>query len=285
MNGTYGTTKPAKINPNSDVQIFYSYRPNRAYNNATTFQELDYDNLLATTDTQGNQIDGLYNLRLPLSIFGEKGVYTVYIKPREISTNVFTVGCLQEFPDVRGVIFRTTNGLSNFTSNNALSGYRIDYEGFSRIITSSNLCNLVTINGQNKYTLYANNGSATPGNGNYIFCTVTPSLSNSHTPTILPSIGSENESVKIVNTKFNPVMFEIDMVEHDAETLSYLLEGDQVRNLENGTFTIYNHDKEIYKQYNTYTVKTKLGKPLYDIKELRNDINTNETYENTIGLE
>ena len=80
-------------------------------------------------------------------------------------------------------------------------------------------------------------------------------------------------------------MFEIDMVEHDAETLSYLLEGDQVRNLENGTFTIYNHDKEIYKQYNTYTVKTKLGKPLYDIKELRNDINTNETYENTIGLE
>jgi hypothetical protein len=285
MNGTYGTTKPAKINIDTDVQIFYNFKPNRAYSNVSTFQELDVNNLLNTVDPLGNKIDGLYNLRLPLDIFGDKGVYTVYIKPKEIHTKIYTVGTLQEFPDIRGVIFRIADGLSNFTNTNALAGYRIDYEGYSRIITSSNLCNLVIVNGQNKYTLYVNNGSMTSSNANYIFCTVTPSAANSHTPTAPPPIGSADEAVKIVNTKFNPVMFEIDMIEHDAETLSYMLEGDQVRNLENGTFTIYNHDKEIYKQYNTYTVKTKLGRPLYDIKEQREDINTNESYENTIGLE
>jgi hypothetical protein len=163
-------------------------------------------------------------------------------------------------------------------------GYRIDYgsdgSGYSRIITSSNLCDVVPTNGQAKYRLCSGSNQ---GNGRLIFCTVTPSSTNSFTPNSLPSIGFAGESVKIVNTKFNPVLFEIEMVEHDAETLSYMIGGDQVRNLENGTFTIYNHNKGIYKQFETYTVKTQLGRPLYDIKANKDVIDSSQNYDNTIG--
>ena len=290
MNGTYGTVKPANINIEKDVQIFYNYKPNRGYENNKNFQELSVSNMMNVylENDKNVSIDGLYNLKLPLSIFGKKGIYTIYIKPKEISRTIYGTGVLVDYPDIRGVIFHTSDFDESFKTNNALVGYRIDYgsqgDGYSRIITSSNLCDVVPTNGgQIKYRLYSNNANTASNSGNLIFCTVTPSSSNSFTPNTLPSIGVGGEAVKIVNTKFNPVMFEIEMVEHDAETLSYMLEGEQVRNLENGTFTIYNHDKEIYKQFETYTVKTQLGKPLYDIKANKDVVDTSQDYETTIG--
>lgn len=288
MNGTYGTVKPANINIEKDVQIFYNYKPNRGFNNNKHFQELSPSNLMNVylgNDTNVS-IDGLYNLKMPLSIFGQKGIYTIYIKPKEITKTIYSTGQLKDYPDVRGVIFQAGDFDESLTTSNGLVGYRIDYgsngEGYSRIITSSNLCSVVMVNGQSKYQLESNY-SGNMSYGKLIFCTVTPSTSNSFTPHITPSIGVAGETVKIVNTKFNPVMFEIEMVEHDAETLSYMIEGEQVRNLENGTFTIYNHDKEIYKQFETYTVKTQLGRPLYDIKANKDVIDTSQSYDNTIA--
>lgn len=287
MNGTYGTIKPANIDIANDVQIFYNYKPNRSYDNDKTFQELPVSNLLNTYSGEGVSIDGLYNLKLPLSLFGKKGIYTIYIKPKEMTKTIYTTGVLVDYPDIRGVIFQTNDFTENLTKNNGLAGYRIDYDSdgevYSRIITSSNLCDVVPTNGQAKYRLYDNYGDAGSSNGRLIFCTVTPSSSASFTPNSLPSIGVAGETVKVVNTKFNPVMFEIEMVDHDAETLSYMIEGEQVRNLENGTFTIYNHDKEIYRQYETYTVKTQLGRPLYDIKAKKDVIDPSQNYDNTIG--
>ncbi len=289
MNGTYGTIKPAVVNIEKDIQIFYNYKPNRGYDNTSTFQELPVSNLL-NTYLDGNKtipIDGLYNLKLPLAIFGNKGIYTIYIKPKELKKTIYATGQLVDYPDVRGVIFRTDDFDGSLLTNNGLVGYRIEYgsngEGYSRIITSSNLCDVVPTNGQIKYRLFNSSSDIGSSNGRLIFCTVTPSSSNSFTPNSIPSIGIAGESVKVVNTKFNPIMFEIEMVDHDAETLSYMLEGDQVRNLENGTFTVYNHDKEIYKQYETYTVKTQLGKPLFDIKANKDVIDSSQNYDNTIG--
>lgn len=287
MNGTYGTIKPANIDIANDVQIFYNYKPNRSYDNDKTFQELPVSNLLNVNSAEGISIDGLYNLKLPLSLFGRKGIYTIYIKPKEMIKTIYTTGVLVDYADVRGVIFQTNDFTENLTKNNGLAGYRIDYDSdgevYSRIITSSNLCDVVPTNGQAKYRLYDNYGDAGSSNGRLIFCTVTPSSSASFTPNSLPSIGVAGETVKVVNTKFSPVMFEIEMVDHDAETLSYMIEGEQVRNLENGTFTIYNHDKEIYRQYETYTVKTQLGRPLYDIKAKKDIIDSSQNYDNTIG--
>lgn len=285
MNGTYGTIKPATVDIAKDVQIFYNYKPNRSYENSKTFNELAASNLLNVYAGEETTvpISGLYNLRLPLTIFGNKGIYTVYIKPKEMKKTIKTVGVLNDFPDVRGVIFEAIDFEDEFKDTNALVGYRIDYNvgssnEYSRIITSSNLCELVpqNLNKQNKYRFSDND------NANLIFCTVTPSTTSSlsNTP---PPIGTNMESVNVVNTKFNPVMFEIEMVEHDAETLSYLVGGDQLRNLENGTFTIYNNDKGIYRQFETYTVKTQLGKPLFDVKANKYPVDTTQEYDKTIG--
>lgn len=283
MGGIYGTVKPANINIEHDVDIFYSYKPNRGYDNLTTFTKLDASNLIKATVDGTTTIDGLYNLKLPLSIFGNKGIYTIYIKPKEHVLKIEAISELQNYPDIRGVIFKSEDLGEYLSGNNALVGYRIQYgeteDAFTRIITSSNRCYSVTTVNGTKFSLYSTRG----GSSSLVFCTVTPSTANSITPNLLPNIGNPMDTVKIANTKFSPIMFEIEMVEHDAETLSYMLEGDQVRNLDTGVFTVYNDKHEIYKQYESYSIKTQLGKPLYDIKVNKNNIDTTQNYNNVIG--
>lgn len=289
MSGIYGTVKPANISIENDVDIFYSYRVDRNYNSGHTFKKLPTSNMFRAVDEDGTTtIDGLYNIRLPLSVFGSKGIYTIYIKPKEVSLPIYAVSTLQEYPDVRGVIFQTDNLRSHMITDGSLVGYRIQYgdngdENFTRIITSSNLCRIIPTAGQNKFTLYDRNSGSS--NAKLIFCTVTPSAANSFSPNNLPSIGEAGTIVKLANTKFSPIMFEIEMVEHDVETISYMLEGDQVRNLENGTFTVYNDNHEIYKQYEAYTVKTRLGKPLYDVKLNKSNVDVSQNYNNIIESE
>lgn len=289
MSGIYGTVKPANINIEQDVDIFYSYKPNRGYDNLTTFTKMDPSNLIKATVGGITTIDGLYNLKLPLSIFGRKGIYTIYIKPKEIELEIKAVSELLNYPDVRGVIFKSQDLGDYLTGTNSLVGYRIQYgentEDFTRIITSSNRCFVVeTINGV-KFSLYSTSNVNHNPNSEMIFCTVSPSTANSITPNLLPNIGAMGDKVKIANTKFSPIMFEIEMVEHDAETISYMLEGDQVRNLDTGTFTVYNDNHEIYKQYETYSVKTQLGKPLYDVKINKTNIDTTQNYNNIIAID
>ena len=64
----------------------------------------------------------------------------------------------------------------------------------------------------------------------------------------MPYIGSNGQQVKLINTKFNPIMLEVELVEHDAETISTMLEGDQLRNLDAGLITTFNSNGEIYHQ-------------------------------------
>lgn len=282
MSGIYGTVKPAKINISEDVTIYYSYKPNRGYDGLGEFAELSPSNLLPASKSENISIDGLYNLKLPLQTFGKKGIYTIYITPKEYNLSIYAVGNLSEYSDVRGIILNTDDlPNSSMRSNGSLVGYRVEYENFTRIITSCNFCDVIPIQGQNKYRL----SKGSTSNSNLMFCTVTPSAANGFNPTDIPSIGSKGTSIKLVNTKFNPIMLEIEMVEHDAETLSYLIGGTQVRNLDNGVFTTYNDNNEIFKQYDTYTIKTQLGKPLYDVKEVKQSIDISQNYNNIISEE
>ena len=58
------------------------------------------------------------------------------------------------------------------------------------------------------------------------------------------------------------------MVEYDDETLAYALYGNQSKSLDDGIYTIYNFDNEIYKQYTLFEVKDQFtGKPLYEVRE------------------
>lgn len=87
----------------------------------------------------------------------------------------------------------------------------------------------------------------------------------------LPYIGRANETIRLVNTKFEPLLIEVEMVEHDEETISVMLEGNQIRNLDNGLITTYNFDNEIFRQHEYFTIKETTGRNLYDVKMDRGD--------------
>ena len=105
-----------------------------------------------------------------------------------------------------------------------------------------------------------------------IFLTLTPSSAPSVRPNALPYIGVPGQQVIITNTFFNPVAIEIDMVEYDIESLAIGLFGNQSKSIDDGIYTIYNFQNQIYKQYNLFDIKDQFDKPVYEIREERNNI-------------
>jgi len=291
MSGTYGTIRPANIDVSKDVEMFYYYRPTRGSESQdfNGYKPLDSSFLVGgTKDSDGTGILGVYNLRLPVDKFNRKGFYSVYIRPKEVICNILDVSVLAAYPDVKGIVFNLSdlNGLG--ISDTDLTGYRIDYFDNSgnrtdttRLITSCNYCEPVLVTITDTYpksTRY----KYTDSSSNMVFCTVTPSSSLSFRPNIVPYIGYAGCKIALSNTKFNPVLLDLEMVEHDIETITNMVEGDQVRNRDKGIITVFNGDKEIYKQQEYYTVKDKLGNALYDVKKGKDSIDSGESYDKTI---
>ena len=253
MNGVYGTKKPAFIT-SADVDIFYYYRPTRSTESAdfTEFKPLDSECLM-TTNYNSEVLPGMYNLRLPLNLFGSKGFYTIYIKPKEIYTTILDVSVLAAYPTVRGIVISSSD-LS--VENGGLVGYRVEYldddykrTGEFRIITSNNRCEPLmksVSNVNEKNITYRYNNSS-----NLMFCTLTPSTAMSFKSDALPNIGNTNQAIILTNTKFNPVTLEVEMVDNDINTLATMIGGDQTRNLEKGLITTFNSDGAIYLQQQT----------------------------------
>jgi hypothetical protein len=75
----------------------------------------------------------------------------------------------------------------------------------------------------------------------------------------------------LTNTFFNPVFLEIEMTEYDLDTLSYGIYGNQTKSINDGIYTIYDNNNNIYKQYNLYEIQDNFGNPLYEIREQRVD--------------
>lgn len=286
-NGVFGSIRPAIINPMMDVEMLYMYRPSRS-ETSTEFdsgmQSLDPSICLNTmTSDSGNTIDGMYTLKLPLDKFNKKGFYTIFIRPKEIKCTIKDVSVLATYPDVRGIVFDTNEeGLKGLTD---LTGYRIEFnrDGYreSRLIKSCNYCDATIINtGDNtaKVTKYILNTV----NTNMLFCTVSPSSAPTFRPNAKPYIGTPGEEITLVNTKFSPKLIEVEMVDHDMDTLSYMLEGDQVNDKDNAIITTYNDRKEIYHQADYYVLKDGLGKPLYTVRKQRTSIDATQDYDNII---
>jgi hypothetical protein len=300
-NGTYGITRPADVTPD-DVEIFYTFAASRdkIANNLTkitnTNDVLIKANNPNRTDsgiTGFEMFGGMYTLKLPTSIFSTKGIYTIIIKPVEIRTKIVDVGVLSAFPDIRGLLFDMATIPTNFVNrfeNNGLIGYRIEYldpaatdakiNNIFRVITSNNRAEPVNQNLTNtnqKAIRYRFNDNAT-----LTFCTMSPNSASNVVPNTFPFIGQPNQNVIITNTFFNPIMIEIEMVEHDVETLAYALFGNQSKSLEDGIYTIYNFSNQIYKQYDLYEIKDSMtGKPLFEIREQRNNVDFSKNF-NTI---
>lgn len=300
-NGTYGIVKPALITA-KDVDIFYFYRPSRNSESPdfTSFKKLESSLISETTFSDNEEIlvdnilPGMYDLKLPLDVFSNKGFYTIYIKPKEIKATISDVSVLAAYPDVRGIILNTSNISVEDTSifnNGGLVGYRIEYfdngkrQDYYRLITSNNKCEPVSqnLNDSNQKSIrYRYNDSS-----NLVFCTVTPSTATNFKSNALPFIGKTSQDIVLINTKFDPIMIEVEMAEHDFDTISTMLENNQIRSLDNGLITTYNDDNEIYHQAEYMTLKDRYtGKGVYDVKRKRTDnIDFTQDYNNIIENE
>jgi len=294
--GVYGIVRPSDVNP-SDVEIFVFYSPDRNNVNTRSFK-LASTNLIQINNpnnvTDSFEIfGGLYTLKLPLADFSAKGIYNIVIKPVEIRTKIVDCGVLSSSPDIKGIIFDGSDpNISDFINsfeNNNLIGYRVEYlspspsvtdskiRNFFRIVTSNNRTEPVNQNLSNtnqKSIRYRFNDNST-----LVFCTVSPSSESNVTPNIFPFIGQPNQDVIITNTFFNPVMLEVEIVDHDVETLAIGLFGNQSKSIEDGIYTLYNFNNDIYKQFNLYEIKDRFtGKPLYEIKEERENVDFTKTF-------
>lgn len=296
MNGLYGTVRSAKIDPQKDAELFYFYRPNRSTTaeDFSSFKKLDASNLIASNGEVDSQIEsllpGMFNLRLPLDKFNDTGIYTVYIRPKEHIVHLSDVSVLADYPDIRGVVInkKEVGGVTDLT------GYRIEYFDTMTtpparteravIITSCNFCRPVWVTVTDSANI-PRRYQYTDSSSNLLFCTVTPCSYGDYSPNVAPNIGTgvpEKDLVAIINTKFSPVMVEIELVEHDAETITTMLEGDTIMDHDKAIMTHYNENKEIYQQYDFYEQKNTLGEPLYTVKRKKENIDSSEDYDNII---
>ena len=298
--GAYGTTIPSKIR-NSDIDIFYAYHETRTSDSVdnAVFKKLPSSILTDVLyDSDGESIDnvleGLYNLKLPLEYFNRKGFYTVYIKPKEIPAVIADVSSLTSFPNVRGIVIDSkqitdASFSEKVRDNNALVGYRIIFindngtrENYYRLVTSNNKCEPVVESSNesgNKSYTYRYNESSTLS-----FLTLTPSIAPSFKSSASAFIGKPTQRVLFVNTLFEPIMLDIEMTEHDIDTVSNMLEGSQLRDLDNGLVTTYNEDNQIVHQSEHYTLKDPAtGNPVYEVKKNKeNDIDFSQTLQDKV---
>lgn len=302
--GAYGLTIPVYISnvdiPNL-VDISYCYHENRSFDSLSeaNFKHLDSGILtVSKRDMEAKDVDdyveGMYNLQLPLSEFNKKGFYTVYIKPKEIEAVIADVGNLTAFPNVRGLVLDSTQIKNDSIStkarkNNELVGYRIIYidesgnrQDYYRIITSNNKCEPVVqapnSSSDKSYTYRYEDSSS------LIFVTVSPSSAPTFKDNATPYIGKPTQKILLVNTFFEPIQLDIEMTTHDADTISYMLENSQLRDLDNGLVTTYNDNNEIYLQSEHYTLKDQYtGKPIYEVKRNKlNNIDFSQTIDDKI---
>ena len=299
--GSYGTIRPADVSPD-DVDIILNYTPSRDDTDNFVLTKLDAKTILRpyfnNNNTGGNAdveiLGGLYNLKLPADVFNRLGIYTLYIRPAEIRTRITDCGILSALPNVKGIVIDVNNVPSQFRNNfvnQGLIGFRVEYlnsdgtkiPNFFRMITSSFYCEPVIQNLTNtsqKSIRYR----YTEGTTNLVFCTLSPSSSPTNKPNATPFIGQPNQDIVISNTYFNPVTTEIEIVEHDISTLALALYGNQTKSIDDGIYTIYDSDNNIYKQYNLYEIKDQFNELLYEVRQDRgNNIDFTKNFTNITG--
>jgi hypothetical protein len=286
--GSYGTIRPSDVSP-ADVEIIMNYTPTRDVTDDFVLTKLDSQTVLRpyfnNTETGGNAgvevLGGLYNLTLPAQQFNALGIYTLYLRPAQIRTVITDCGVLNALPNVKGIIIDITNVPVQFQNKfvpQGLIGFRVEYlnsdgskiPNFFRVVTSCFFCEPVVTNEINT-TQKSIRYRYVDGNANLMFLTLSPSSSPTNKPNATPFIGQPDQSIIISNTYFNPVTIEIDMVEYDISSLAIALFGNQTKSIDDGIYTIYDSDNNIYKQYNLFEVRDEFNKLLFEVREDRLD--------------
>jgi len=296
--GTYGTIRPADVSP-EDVEIILNYTPSRDDTENFILTKLDATTILRpyynNANTGGNPnieiLGGLYNLKLPADQFNKIGIYTLFIRPAQIRTSITDCGVLSALPNVKGLVIDLNNVPSQYRNkfvNQGLVGFRIEYlnsdgtkvPNFFRIITSSFFCEPVVQNLTNT-SQKAIRYRYTDNNTNLIFCTVSPSSSPTNKPNATPYIGQPDQDIIITNTFFNPITLDIEIAEHDFSTLAIALFGNQTKSIDDGIYTMYDTNNNIYRQYNLYEIRDQFNELLYEVRQDRgNNIDYSKNFTN-----
>ena len=282
--GSYGTIRPSDVSP-ADVEIIMNYTPTRDVTDQFVLTKLDAQTILrpyfANTETGGTPdvevLGGLYNLTLPANQFNALGIYTLYIRPAEIRTIISDCGVLSALPNVKGIIIDISDVPTQYQNKfvpQGLVGFRVEYlnadgskiPNFFRVVTSSFFCEPVTTNEVNT-TQKAIRYRYVEGDSNLIFLTLSPSSSPTNKPNSTPFIGQPDQDIIITNTFFNPVSIEIEMVEYDISSLAIALYGNQTKSIDDGIYTIYDANDNIYRQYNLYEIRDQFNALLYEVRQ------------------
>jgi hypothetical protein len=284
--GSYGTIRPSDVSP-QDVEIIMNYTPTRDVTDQFVLTKLDAPTILkpyfANTETGGNAgvevLGGLYNLTLPANQFNALGIYTLYLRPAQIRTVITDCGVLSALPNVKGLVIDISNVPTQYQNKfvpQGLVGFRIEYlnndgskiPNFFRVVTSSFYCEPVVsneINTSQKSIRYR----YVDGDSNLIFLTLSPSSSPTNKPNATPYIGQPDQDIIITNTFFNPISLEVEMVEYDISSLAIALYGNQTKSIDDGIYTIYDSQNNIYRQYNLYEIRDQFNALLYEVRQSR----------------
>jgi hypothetical protein len=296
--GSYGTIRPSDVSP-EDVQIIMNYTPSRDVTDNFTLTQLDAQTILKpyfnNSQTGGNAgvevLGGLYNLTLPAEQFNALGIYTLYLRPAQIRTKITDCGVLNALPNVKGIIVDVSNVPTQYQNKfvpQGLVGFRIEYlnadgskiPNFFRVVTSSFFCEPVVTNETNT-TQKTIRYRYVEGNSNLIFLTLSPSSSPTNNPNATPFIGQPNQNIIISNTYFNPITLEVEMVEYDISSLAIALYGNQTKSIDDGIYTIYDTQNNIYRQYNLYEIRDQFNALLYEVRQSRgNNIDFSKNFTN-----
>jgi hypothetical protein len=276
-----------------------NYTPSRDVTDNFVLTELDAQTILKpyfnNTETGGNAgvevLGGLYNLTLPAEQFNALGFYTLYLRPAQIRTVITDCGVLSALPNVKGIIIDITNVPVQFQNKfvpQGLVGFRIEYlnsdgskiPNFFRVVTSSFFCEPVVTNEVNT-TQKSVRYRYVDGTSNLIFLTLSPSSSPTNKPNATPYIGQPSQNIIITNTFFNPVTLEVEMVEYDISSLAIALYGNQTKSIDDGIYTIYDSEDNIYRQYNLYEIRDQFNALLYEVRQSRgNNIDFSKNFTN-----
>ena len=295
--GIIGTTRPADVNI-SDVDMFYDYTPNRQTPAGAIIKVTNSSDFLSTTTyDEGivgyseNLLEGLYDLKLPASVFSQLWIYTIYFKPKLISTVVVDCSVLSALPTIKGIVIDMNSLPENLKANNSLQGYRIEYinsdgtklRNVVRYVVTSNKVSAINENVGNttqKAIRYRFDDA-----GTLIFLQVTPSSASNVKPNALPFIGNIGQTILMSNTYFSPLVVEIEMVENTIDTLASFVAGEQIKSVQDGILTYYDTNRVITKQFNLFEIKDNITNEfLYEVKEKRTTIDESQNFDTVVNF-
>ncbi len=281
--GIYGSKKLSSVDAN-DVDVLYAYSPSREEIGDPQFIPL-YGSITEGEFRKLFGADGGYKLKLPAAIFNKLGFFLVLIKPKSFKTTIVDCSFVVTNNDTeiqiskKGIVIPKLQ----FQSSGSLIGYQIEYfddngikiKNFHRIITSSEIVSVSTNNnnGNANSTSYVLNS-----NGNNLFITLTPDEASLISNQQKADLGKAGQNIIISNTFFDPVMIEVEMVNQTLETLSWLLGGNSVRNLQTGEYSVFDDNGNLFRQYLLLTRKSQFNEGNLDIRQEQTDINLNQNF-------